>query len=170
MDRIAASLPTTPWCRRRRASRGCRSNEMGRRRSRRFSLPITSSARSRLAPSQLRYMDEAAAAAALLAEADAMLANDTGPLHLAAALGRPVVAGSDTHQSFQYGCAYNVFDREVNTVSGLMEEIRQGSYRIATSQNLEFQVETAGILKRALKTIHALGGDYVEVLIQGAEI
>ena len=85
-------------------------------------------------------------------------------------IGRPLVAGSDTHQSFQYGCAYNVFDREVNTVSGLMEEIRQGSYRIATSQNLEFQVETAGILKRALKTIHALGGDYVEVLIQGAEI
>jgi lipopolysaccharide heptosyltransferase I len=30
--------------------------------------------------------------AALLAEADAVLANDTGPLHLAAALGRPVVA------------------------------------------------------------------------------
>ena len=29
---------------------------------------------------------------ALLAEADVMLANDTGPLHLAAALGRPVVA------------------------------------------------------------------------------
>jgi ADP-heptose:LPS heptosyltransferase len=30
--------------------------------------------------------------AAVLAEADLMLANDTGPLHLAAALGRPVVA------------------------------------------------------------------------------
>jgi lipopolysaccharide heptosyltransferase I len=30
--------------------------------------------------------------AAVLAEADVMLANDTGPLHLAAALGRPVVA------------------------------------------------------------------------------
>lgn len=30
--------------------------------------------------------------AALLAEVDVMLANDTGPLHLAAALGRPVVA------------------------------------------------------------------------------
>ena len=30
--------------------------------------------------------------AALLRQADAMLANDTGPLHLAAALGRPVVA------------------------------------------------------------------------------
>jgi heptosyltransferase-1 len=30
--------------------------------------------------------------AALLAQADVMLANDTGPLHLAAALGRPVVA------------------------------------------------------------------------------
>ncbi|OAI39717.1 hypothetical protein AYO40_05530 [Planctomycetaceae bacterium SCGC AG-212-D15] len=30
--------------------------------------------------------------AAVLAECDLMLANDTGPLHLAAALGRPVVA------------------------------------------------------------------------------
>ncbi len=30
--------------------------------------------------------------AALLARADVMVANDTGPLHLAAALGRPVVA------------------------------------------------------------------------------
>src|SRR5581483_7202150 len=30
--------------------------------------------------------------AALLARADVVLANDTGPLHLAAALGRPVVA------------------------------------------------------------------------------
>ena len=30
--------------------------------------------------------------AALLSEADVMLANDTGPLHLAVALGRPVVA------------------------------------------------------------------------------
>ena len=30
--------------------------------------------------------------AALLARADVMMANDTGPLHLAAALGRPVVA------------------------------------------------------------------------------
>src|SRR5207248_10506227 len=30
--------------------------------------------------------------AAVLAEADAVLANDTGPLHLAIALGRPVVA------------------------------------------------------------------------------
>src|SRR5262249_17317598 len=30
--------------------------------------------------------------AAVLSEADVMLANDTGPLHLAAALGRPVLA------------------------------------------------------------------------------
>jgi ADP-heptose:LPS heptosyltransferase len=30
--------------------------------------------------------------AALLARADGMLANDTGPMHLAAALGRPVIA------------------------------------------------------------------------------
>ena len=33
-----------------------------------------------------------------------------------------------------------------------------------------FKVESAGILKRALKEIDALGGDYVSVLLKGAEI
>jgi heptosyltransferase-1 len=45
--------------------------------------------------------------AALLERADVMLANDTGPLHLAAALGRPVVAPytcTTVRRSGPYGC------------------------------------------------------------------
>lgn len=84
--------------------------------------------------------------------------------------GKPLVAGSDTHQSFQYGCVYNEFEHAVTTVRELAEKINEGTYRIKMSGVLDFKVETAGILKRALKEIDALGGDYVSVLLQGAEI
>ena len=47
--------------------------------------------------------------------------------------------------------------------------MKAGAYRIRISDQAHFQVKTAGILKRALKEIHALGGDYVSVLLQGAE-
>ena len=36
---------------------------------------------------------------------------------------------------------------------------------IVISPNASFQVKTAGILKKALKEIHNLGGDYVSVLV-----
>ena len=52
----------------------------------------------------------------------------------------------------------------------LFRQIQAGKYEIKMSDNLRFQVETAGILKRSLKEIHALGGDYVGVLLKGAEI
>ena len=51
----------------------------------------------------------------------------------------------------------------------MKEEIRKGSYEIVVSGHAAFQVKTAGLLKRALKEIHILGGDYVSVLLQGAE-
>ena len=89
---------------------------------------------------------------------------------LAGKLDRPLVAGSDTHQSFQYGCVYNVFEHEVDTVEELRRETKKGAYRTECAPNLHFQVETAGILKRSLKEIYALGGDYVSVLLRGAEI
>ena len=87
---------------------------------------------------------------------------------LSKVLQKPLTAGSDTHQAFQYGCVYNVFDQTVRTVEGLSSQIQAGHYRIETSDTLEFQVETAGTLKRSLKAIHALGGDYLEVLLKGA--
>ena len=77
----------------------------------------------------------------------------------------PVVSGSDTHQAVQYGCVATVFERSCTSVSALYGEMRAGRYRIELSDHAVFQVRTACLLKRALKEIHALGGDYVSVLI-----
>lgn len=52
--------------------------------------------------------------AAVLAEADALLANDTGPLHLAVALGRPVVAPYTCTQVARNG-PYGQFARATET-------------------------------------------------------
>jgi lipopolysaccharide heptosyltransferase I len=54
--------------------------------------------------------------AALLARADVMLANDTGPLHLAVALGRPVVAPytcTRVHLTGPYGAAHRAVETTV---------------------------------------------------------
>ena len=88
---------------------------------------------------------------------------------LGAELGIPVTAGSDTHQAVQYGCIRTRFERAFCTIEELKEEMKKGRYEIVISDYAAFQVKTAGILKRALKEIHALGGDYVHVLLQGAE-
>jgi ADP-heptose:LPS heptosyltransferase len=52
--------------------------------------------------------------AALLAEADVVLANDTGPLHVAVALGRPIVSPYTCTQVALNG-PYGQFDRAVET-------------------------------------------------------
>jgi heptosyltransferase-1 len=61
--------------------------------------------------------------AALLAEADVLVANDTGPLHLAVALGRPVVAPYTCTQVALNG-PYGQFHRAVETTVWC-----KGSYR-----------------------------------------
>ena len=83
-------------------------------------------------------------------------------------LGIPVVSGSDTHQAVQYGCATTVFEREVDTVPALYGEMTAGRYAIDLSDTAAFQVRTACLLKRSLKEIHALGGDYVAILTREA--
>ncbi|MFQ9932944.1 MAG: PHP domain-containing protein [Lachnospiraceae bacterium] len=80
-------------------------------------------------------------------------------------LGIPVVSGSDTHQAVQYGCIRTNIFSEKNTVQELYNEIKEGHYNIEVSDNAAFQVKTAGMLKKALKEIHAAGGDYVSVLV-----
>lgn len=77
----------------------------------------------------------------------------------------PVVAGSDTHQAVQYGCIRNCFQREFDTFAALGEEMKAGRYSITVHPEATFKVKTAGLLKRSLKEIHALGGDYVSVLL-----
>ncbi len=83
-------------------------------------------------------------------------------------LGIPVVSGSDTHQAVQYGCVTTVFDHSCTSVSALQDEMKAGRYSIQLSDHAAFQVRTACLLKRALKEIHALGGDYVSVLTSEA--
>ena len=83
-------------------------------------------------------------------------------------LHKPVVSGSDTHQAVQYGCVTTVFERDVDTVPALYGEMTAGRYAIDLSDTAAFQVRTACLLKRSLKEIHALGGDYVAILTQEA--
>ena len=80
----------------------------------------------------------------------------------------PVVSGSDTHQAVQYGCVTTVFERDVDTVPALYGEMVAGRYDIDISDIAAFQVRTACLLKRSLKEIHALGGDYVAILTREA--
>ena len=50
----------------------------------------------------------------------------------------------------------------------LREEMEAGRYEIQISDTAAAQVRTACLLKRSLKEIHALGGDYVSILTKGA--
>lgn len=96
-------------------------------------------------------------------------ANRKKAQELTAALGqkyqKPVVGGSDTHQAVQYGCILTEFKETYCYVDDLYQAMKEGNYQIRLTDRAEFQVKTAGLLKRALKEIHALGGDYVAVLL-----
>lgn len=85
-------------------------------------------------------------------------------------LEKPVIGGSDTHQAVQYGCIHTDFDTEIETIAELHRQMQLGHYRITVSERAPFQVKTASVLKRALKEIHALGGNYVDVLTGSGEI
>lgn len=85
---------------------------------------------------------------------------------LAGKIGRPVVAGSDTHQAFQYGCIRTNFEKDFDTFEELRTEMNAGGYTICVHPDAAFRVKTAGLLKRSLKEIHALGEDYVSVLLR----
>lgn len=80
-------------------------------------------------------------------------------------LGKPVVGGSDTHQALQYGCIRTRFDEEFTTLHELEKAMRAQSYTIELHPEAEFRVKAACTLKRALKEIEALGGDYVSALL-----
>ena len=83
---------------------------------------------------------------------------------LAKKLCLPVLAGSDTHQSFQFGCIYNRFSQPLSTIEALREAINKGGYTIEHGENAALKVNAASAIKGLLKEIHALGGDYVSAL------
>ena len=61
-----------------------------------------------------------------------------------------------------------MFEREFRSLSELKAEMYAGRYEIQLSDTAADQVRTACLLKRSLKEIHALGGDYVSILTQEA--
>ncbi len=85
---------------------------------------------------------------------------------LAEKLGKPVVSGSDTHQAVQYGVIRTNFANDFDTFAQLKDEMDAGRFEIVVHPEAAFKVKTATLLKRALKEIHALGGDYVSVLLR----
>lgn len=80
-------------------------------------------------------------------------------------LNKPIVGGSDTHQAVQYGCIRTKFEKEINTSQELLQQMQCGKYEIIISEQAPEKVKTAVFLKRSLKEIHALGGDYVSILL-----
>ncbi len=86
-------------------------------------------------------------------------------LALAQRLGLPVVAGSDTHCFLQFGCVWNEMP-ECSTILQLAAHLREGSIKATVSDNAAYIVNAAGLLKNAQKNIHALGGDYLSILIK----
>ena len=108
---------------------------------------------------RLKFLDLNGKDLALDRERTERLTHDLGKK-----LGIPVVSGSDTHQAVQYGCISTVLEQDCTTFDEIFSQVRAGAYRIEVAQQAAFQVQTASLLKRALKEIHALGGDYVSIL------
>lgn len=80
---------------------------------------------------------------------------------LAGRFNKPIVAGSDTHQCLQYGCIYNVFERDCTTIAEIHEEMKAGRYEIEMLDYIAFKVKSANLLKKSLKTMYAKCGEYV---------
>lgn len=85
---------------------------------------------------------------------------------LAKRVGLPLIIGSDTHQAFQYGCAYTCFKQEHITVASLKQAIVKGEYTLETSEFAERQAMMASKMKKALVRIHDLGDDYVSIIVK----
>ncbi|MBN2981517.1 PHP-associated domain-containing protein [Cohnella algarum] len=74
----------------------------------------------------------------------------------AAELGKPVTAGSDTHQCLQYGSVYNELRRPCRSVADLKQAIADGAYDIRVAETLPVQVKASIMLKKLLKQIARL--------------
>lgn len=74
----------------------------------------------------------------------------------AAELGKPVTAGSDTHQCLQYGSVYNELDHPCYTAADLKQAILQGAYTVHVADSLPLQVKASVMLKKVLKRLALL--------------
>ncbi|WP_310551337.1 PHP domain-containing protein [Paenibacillus glufosinatiresistens] len=75
---------------------------------------------------------------------------------LAAGLGKPVTAGSDTHQCLQYGSVYNELQHPCHTAAELKQAILNRAYTLTVADSLPLQVKASVMLKKLLKRLHRL--------------
>lgn len=68
-------------------------------------------------------------------------------------LGKPVTAGSDTHQCLQYGSVYNELVMPCETVADLKTAILQEAYQLRISDSLPIKVKASVMLKKLMKKI-----------------
>ncbi|WP_237163351.1 PHP-associated domain-containing protein [Paenibacillus sp. BIHB 4019] len=70
---------------------------------------------------------------------------------LAAEIGLPACAGSDSHQPLQFGSVWNVLERDCCTAAELREELQNGRYSVEISPCLSVKVKAAQMMKELLK-------------------
>lgn len=70
---------------------------------------------------------------------------------LAAELGLPVTAGSDTHHYLQYGSVWNELERECRTIGELKRMLAERRYAVKISPCLDSKVKAATLAKKLLK-------------------
>ncbi|SDS96264.1 hypothetical protein SAMN05444162_2711 [Paenibacillaceae bacterium GAS479] len=80
---------------------------------------------------------------------------------LAHELGKPVTAGSDTHQCLQFGSVWNELDREAATALELKMALLRGEHSVVVSDELELRVKAAAKLKKLMKKLAVLQGELV---------
>ncbi|MGL4522842.1 MAG: PHP-associated domain-containing protein [Bacilli bacterium] len=69
----------------------------------------------------------------------------------AAALGKPVVTGSDTHYAVQFGCVRTKLASSCNTVQEVRELVQRGAFEIQISPALPTKVFAAKTTKKVIK-------------------
>lgn len=80
---------------------------------------------------------------------------------LARELGKPVTAGSDTHQCLQFGSVWNELEREARTAAELKGALLRGEHNVFVSDDLELRVKAAVMLKKLMKRLAVLEGELV---------
>lgn len=84
--------------------------------------------------------------------------NQANVERFAAELGKPVTAGSDTHQCLQYGSIYNELAQPCETVAELKQAILSGLHAVHISDSLALRVKASIMLKKLLKRLVKLEG------------
>jgi hypothetical protein len=66
-------------------------------------------------------------------------------------LGKPIVAGSDSHHPIQFGSVRNNFHRDCRTIDDIRRCVHEGLYSIEVSPIIGLKVSAAKMIKRTIK-------------------